>query len=488
MTLFSSHPNHSKSPRGLHRRISTGRVTIRRLRIDSIDICLLLIGAVINTASYLSIEPTLIAVWVYALAYVTLSATAIGGSPEWRMFSRVYAVCFLMAGVAAVYTNQLSPEGQLTSDAAFFFKLATSDAEGLSIVEIERLSEGAVAIWIWRAVYDFCDYIGVEKLRYVGVCFNTTVVSMSGVVGIKMARLIFGEDAYRFQQLTLLLASCGLIWLLSALHLRDGLVLLIVTVTTYVWLWFVIKPSLRRLILVAFISLSFASILLYLRREFAFVPFALMMAAAASISVKSLINRRQRASTMIISSLAAVIAIGLLFNFAESLFLAMRAGADSYSTVSRETGAGGLGYHVVVNQPLPIKIFMGSLYLFIFPVPVWAGLQLDSAYHLFKSLNAPFFYALLPLLAIATRHITLGVTARSNEALFIFFVSVGFVASVAVTSLETRHLAAFLMPILILALFPDFRNPAIRASYKNLLGAAISLIFLIHLAWAWLKI
>ena len=412
-----------------------------------------------------------------------------GGLPEWQMFSRVYSVCFLMAGVAAVYANQFSPVGQLSGgDAAGFFNLATADAKGLSIVQIERLSEGAFAIWIWRAVYDFCDYIGFEKLPYVGVCFNTTVVSMSGVVGIKMARLIFGQDAYRFQQLTLLLASCGLIWLLSALHLRDGLVFFMVTVATYVWLWFVIKPSLWRLILVTVISLGFASILLYLRREFAFVPLALMMAAFFSVAITSISRRRQKASSIVMATLSFFIAIALLFNFGESLFLAMRAGADSYSTVSRETGAGGLGYNAVVNQPLPIKIFMGSLYLFIFPIPVWAGLQLDSAYHLFKSLNAPFFYALLPLLAIATRHITLGVTARSNEALFLFFVSVGFVSSIAVTSLETRHLAAFLMPIFLFAILPDFRLKTIRRQYHVILAIWMFLLLLIHMAWGWLKI
>ena len=188
------------------------------------------------------------------------------------------------------------------------------------------------------------------------------------------------------------------------------------------------------------------------------------------------------------SSLVAFIAIGLLFNFGESLFLAMRAGAESYSTVSQETGAGGLGYHVVVNQPLPIKIFMGSLYLFIFPIPVWAGIQLDSAYHLFKSLNAPFFYALLPLLIIAARHITLGVTARSNEALFLFFVCVGFVSSIAVTSLETRHLAAFLMPIFLFAILPDFRLKTIRRQYHVILAIWMFLLLLIHMAWGWLKI
>ena len=486
MTPFSSHPNVSKSPSIRHRHIFTSGITIRRPQIDPLDICLLLIGAVINTASYLSIEPALIAVGVYALFYGTLSATAIGGVPEWRTFSRVYGVCFVMAGVAAVYANQLV--GQLPGDAAGFFNMATTDAKGLSIVEIERLSEGAIAIWAWRAVYEFFDYIGFEKLPYVGICFNITVVSLSGVFGIKMARLIFGEDAYRFQQLTLLLASCGLIWLLSAVHLRDGLVFLMVTVTTYVWLWFVKKPSLERLILITAVSLTAASVLLYLRREFVFVPFGLMIAAIVSLGINAISRRGHHASSIILATLGVIVTIGLVSNYGESLFLALQKGTDSYAAVARETGAGGLGYSVIVSQSPLIKILLGSLYLFVFPIPVWTGLQLDSAYHLFKSLNAPFFYALIPLLLISTGQLALSAKTRSKEGLFLLFVSVGFVFSVAATSLETRHLTAFLMPIFLLAILPDFRSTTIRKRYRAMFTIWLFFLVLIHMAWGWLKI
>lgn len=77
---------------------------------------------------------------------------------------------------------------------------------------------------------------------------------------------------------------------------------------------------------------------------------------------------------------------------------------------------------LIVSQPLPIRLVLGSVYLFVFPIPVWSGFQLESAYPLFKSLNAIYFYFLLPFLVISFR--VLWRDAFSRTPLRLFFGSV----------------------------------------------------------------
>ena len=498
MTLRRSAPKQYFGFAGDDRGVfSIRRIAFRRRNVIPADISLLLLGAMINTASYLSITPFLIAVGIYTTSWIVLSNNKLGGYPEWRMFSRVFGVCFVMAGVGAVYANQLGDAGQLLSDAAGFFKMAASDENRLSIVEIERLSEGSLAIWIWRTAYNFFYYIGFEKLPYIGISVNATAVALSGVFGIKMTRLVFGEDTYRFQQLTLLVASCGLLWLVAALHLRDALVLLMVTMIFYAWLSFVSRPTIGwRLIGLVIISLASASAFTYLRREFTFIPVALMTAAIASVLIAKTPNRQDKTTSINIIYLGKSIGIGVLlitgigifFTFGEGLLLALKKGAETYSAVSEETGAGGLGYSMIVNQPLPIKLLLGGAYLFVFPIPVWSGLQLESAYHMFKSLNAPFFYALIPMLFMATWKIISDEKFRSRNIVFLLIASIGFIMAITVTSLETRHLSPFLLPIFVLALVPDFHDPTVWVSYKKLLSLTIFIVISGHLAWSWLKI
>lgn len=459
------------------------------LKIARVDIALFLLGALINTASYVSVAPVFMAAFFYTITWAILKSTPLGGRPEVRIFSRVFGVGFAMSSVAAVYANQLHDSAQLFSDAAGFFDMATTEAEGLSLPEIQKVHEGSLAILIWQRAYDFFYFFGFEKQRYIGVTINMTAVALSGVMGIKMVRTVFGEDHYRFKLLTLMVSSCGLLWLVSALHLRDSFVLLAVTTLSWMWLWFLRSPALgRRLIILAAACLAFASVFGYLRSEFAFVPTACMLAALTSLATSSTASRRQQISVLALSILGALVCVGLLSVYSEAILLALQSGGDSYSALASETNADGLGYKLVVSQPIPIKVFLGSAYLFLFPIPFWSGFQLESAYHLFKSLNVLFFYFLVPLLMVSIREVLRSKTLRASPVLFLLFCSIGFVCVVAVTSMESRHLSAFLMPILLLATLPNLQEKAVRGSYKQALISFLCVVVLLHLAWLGLKI
>jgi hypothetical protein len=77
---------------------------------------------------------------------------------------------------------------------------------------------------------------------------------------------------------------------------------------------------------------------------------------------------------------------------------------------------------------------------------------------------------------------------RTTSLLFIFFCSIGFLASVAVTTQESRHFGKLLLPMIILSLLTDMKNRQDRKSYKLYLTLFIIFIVLVHILRPIIKI
>lgn len=128
--------------------------------------------------------------------YIVLYLTPLGGVWERRIFSRIFLVGFLMAGVAAVYANQLQDHSQLYSYAGGFHEMAAiSPLRYLPLIELQSQYEGALAIKLWVSVYDFFSFLGFQRERYVGMLINVCTVTFSSVVTLRIARIVYGYDA-----------------------------------------------------------------------------------------------------------------------------------------------------------------------------------------------------------------------------------------------------------------------------------------------------
>lgn len=460
----------------------------RRFRFSLFDAIIFSFAGLVNTASYFSPAPLLVAAFFFAPILLTLLITPLGGRPEVRMFIRVFGVGFLVAGVAAVYANQLGDPLQLSGDAGGFFEMAVDSAGGLSLAEVRMVHEGALAIALWREAYDFFHAIGFEKYRYIGVTINVATVALSGVIGIKMVRCAFGNDDYRFRQLTLLASSCGLLWLFAGVHLRDSFVLLVVTALAYMWVRFLAKAELGwKLLWMLIFSGAATALVGFLRTSFVFVPGAMFFAAMGALAMSHSEDHRGRRVAIGVSAVGAAIGFWLLSAYGEVILLALELYSQNHSDLGAEANSGGLGYRLIVDQVLPIKITLGSIYLFVFPIPFWVGFQLESVYSLYKSFNVVFFYFFLPLLFLTLRQIAIQKNARSALILFLLFISGGFTLAVAGTSLETRHFGAFLIPLFVLATLPDLRIRKTKAFYFNYFKVTLTVIGVVHAAWIILK-
>lgn len=455
----------------------------------AINAAALLAGTVLQLAAYDSVELIAIAVVFYTGACALLYLTPVGGRAERRMFDRMFAVGWLMAGVAAIYAAYFDDSFQNTSDAAYFFELATQQSLGMTLTDLSTVTEGGGAVMLWHAIYNFFAALGFEKERYIGVTVNVTAVALSGVVAVKIARRVFGEDAVRQDRLRLLFSACGLMWLFAALHLRDSAALLCVTILMYCWIRYLTKSNTGNLALVGVATLGGFVGLGLLRAEFVFVPAAMLLAALAAIILFDRSRGSRKLFAYAIALVGCAVAVVILIAVREQLLLALGMGYQGYAD---ETGAetqvdDSLGVRFIVGAPLPLRLLFGSVYLFVFPIPVWSGFQLESAYHLFKSFNALYFYALTPLLALTLVRLVGNRALRTPALTFLAFTVLGFMVAIAGTSLETRHFASFFAALAVLACVPDLRAYKDRTAYRYLTVAFVGAMVMLHAAWVALK-
>src|SRR5690606_37711856 len=127
----------------------------------------------------------------------------------------------------------------------------------------------------------------------------------------------------------------------------------------------------------------------YLRSEFVHIPIALLLASGFATFARGA-GIRQTA-VVAVPVVIAVVAVVLL---KPSVFLvqeSLAAGFESYQMRSAAYSSDdSLGHALVVSQPIYIRIFVGIVYLMVFPIPMWHGFQLESVYQLFKSLHSIF--------------------------------------------------------------------------------------------------
>lgn len=378
--------------------------------------------------------------------------------------------------------------GDMQGDAEHFFKNASGGIDGLSLLEISLISEGSLAIFIWSSVFNFMNNLGFPREHYIGVMVNVLIMSLNAVVLFKITRLLFGIDPNRFKRMLLFVSTCGLFWIFSGVLHRDSLILLFVNIFLYIWLKYLSRIGYNYNLILLIISSFIAFISFgFLRTEFSFLPFAFAGAACFSLLFCPTSTNKVVYSTLFLPVIAISINLFLL-NYGTSLFSTLLRGHESYSTAFITTNSSdSLGMSLIVNQPLPLRLILGSIYLYVFPVPFWTGFQLSTVYHLFKSFNVIFFYFIIPLLILSIRHLLMYRCYRTPQLMFCLFVVVGFTLAIAGTSLETRHIGAFFGPVFILGLIPNLDKKNVWCNYRNVLSLTLIFIFSIHLFWLTIK-
>jgi hypothetical protein len=465
---------------------SMGRSNKFYSTVPLLSLLFFLLGGGINLIAYGTFSPIVLSVFFFCFGVLVLNISSSFNKYEYRIYYLVFSINWFWAGIAAIYANLFADAMQNYSDAAMFYEIASSKTSIETIDELKVLVDGSGAVFVWGLIYDFFRVIGFESGRYIGILINIILVSFSGVFAQKIARLMYPHDVTRYNRLAILFSLCGMFWLFSAIHLRDAFILFSITVLFYTWIRLLVNFSTKNLMLLMLTNAAVLGALVYIRQEFIFIPFLMLI---SGVIAKLFSGGRLRLAHLIIGVVIFIFVVIMAGYYYQDVIAILVNGHDAYyELASNSSSRQSLGVSIILDQTLVLRIFFGMMYLYIFPIPFWSGFQLDSAYHLFKSLNVLFIYTIIPLMFLSLSNFVKNKVPRTHVQIFILILLLNVTMAISGTSLEGRHLGAFYVPLLIFVLQPDLRVPRVLYAYKIYLIAILFLMFVIHLLWVFLKI
>jgi len=403
-------------------------------------------------------------------------------SEEIRAFALTFGACVLAGGVAQCYALLVAGTPQDFGDAVEFFAIA-SDRPWIAID-----AEHAWAVLVWQVVHAGMRAVGFDPTPGLGATMNAAVMGLVGLLVVSTARTLLGDDPRRLQRTGTLVASCGLTLLFGALMLRDCFVMLF----DAFWVWAVIRwlarPGATRL------AFAVATTLVTFRAVLSLRPEAVTLYSAyAALAVLAWYvgGRLSSARFALLGLVLSGLPIASTY-VGSSVDLGVERQTESserYREISvDESRQTSLGMRLVVNQPLPIRMVTGSGLMLAGTIPAWAGFTAGgSSYHWLKGYHTLFQLAVIPM--AITGLLTLPGLRRMQRAEpmpLLFLTAWGLIGLLAVvaSTLEHRHLSAFLISIIILSVVPDTRQAMDRRRWRFVASLWFATIVVVHVAWA----
>ena len=471
-------------------------VVLSSINVDSkiqihkrlIYLCIIIfIAFFVNIVAYVSIFPISIYLLIYLPTFFLILLFSKLSTRYLYTYNLIFFVGVLFSGISAIYVNYLGDDSQLYSDASSFYEISSNINDSSSIQEVQLIHGGALSIIIWRKFYYIFNFLGFPTDRCIGIAININNVALASIIILKSSIQIYGNNSSKIRTLNLLLATCGIFWLFSSIHLRDSFGFFLICILIYEWVIFLNnKINFYKIIKLSFVNIILAILLFFIRQDFLMVP--LIIAISSFISFNFNIDYKIKKSTRFFLFMSFLfLSFFAISYFNESIIHILVDKTEGYSDLaSIQQDSNSLGMLYIVNQPILIRLIFGSIYLFLFPIPFWSGFQLESAYSLFKSFNAIYFYFLTPLFLYSIT-LLLQIENRRRVIVFLFITSLSFIFTIALTSLETRHFGAFLSPIILLCLLPDLTTKLHRKRNLLFLISYLFIIFVIHSAWYIIK-
>lgn len=410
------------------------------------------------------------------------------GRAELRAFLLTYGVCVFVGGLAQQYSLSVFGVLQSTIDAPTFYNQIAASPPFTTMTDIHPLFNAPLAVLIWQQVYAATWWLGFKFGPYSGVMFNALVVGLTGAITVRTARELFGRDAWRLRRVGTLFAICGLFILFGSVFLRDCFTTFFNVLVIWGLVRWLCRPTSRNLLLAGVLTGISVGAMAYLRFE-SIVLFGLFWFLAFLFWF-----RKRRLNTVRLYA-AGMVLIALLFASSYLMsYIKISQGFRFDATVgyadhaARSSREDSIAMRMIVHQPMPIRLVLGSGSMMIFPIPLWGYFKSGANdYHLIKGYHGIYQVLVLPL--VFAGFITIiGTFLKGRKQfpplLFLAVYMLMIVMVVVATSLEQRHIAQFMPAMMILAAVPDTREKGMRKRVRDIATAWFAVVALVHLAWA----
>ncbi len=405
-----------------------------------------------------------------------------------RAFVLTFCTCVLITGLAQTYAMVFFGEVQNTTDAIKFYDVVHLGLGSMKMEEYWRGIGSPLPIVTCQAMYTLSSKIGLGDGPWIAVLLNSFLVAIAGSITIKIGRYFMGDDDRGLYRLGTLFAFCGLMWLFAAILIRDSFALIINVIVMWACVRGLCKPGLKNFMITAIVILLAIATMRYVR--LGLEPIFLLFGVLAFLSW----TRRTRSSVITLM----LPLVGLLVGLMLMPLIAKLIGGVTESVMEAALGygygitvEGSLGARLIVQQPMPIRLVVGSLHLLVQPIPLWVGFRtFMGEYHWIKGWEGFFLVWVTPTAIVAFLAAIKRAFRGGPEAppfCFIALYAMVTLTAVAVTSLETRHHGQFLPAILILAAMPNKYDPATRAKIRTAMALWFGLVVAGHITWAVLK-
>jgi hypothetical protein len=342
-----------------------------------------------------------------------------------------------------------------TLDANTFLKLISSRID-MNLETMKTIVNAPLAVAVWQGLNGIWAKLGISGGLWIAVQFNALLVAWSAATTQELAKLLLGKNNPRLHYGVFLFSLCGMHLLFGSILIRDSFALFFNVIALYAMAKFLTSATIGNFIKALLIN-GVCGLAMYFIREQSIYLYMVFFVAALAVS---LINGRASMGRLALLCLVGAIAVVGSVEMASTLKNAADETdqkSESYSGGSLATNReGSLGVSLIVNQPAPIKAVVGSLYLFVQPIPLWGYFQqgLDE-YLWIKGYQGLFTVVIFPSLLFGTflciRRIE-GVEGNTALGRYLVIYLGLSTMLVAMTSLETRHHGQFFPAYLVIAL------------------------------------
>lgn len=439
-----------------------------------------------------TVDAFLLAISFLAVGFFLVNFVFRGDRPEMRVFLLTYGICVFVGGLAQWYSLATFGNPQSTTDAVnTFFPNINANPPFTTIADMPINFNSRLAVVIWQQVYKLTWLLGLDFGPYIGVMFNAFVMGITGSITVRTARELFGNDLWRLRRVGTLFAFCGLFILFGAVLIRDCFTTFLNALVLWgIIQWLVHRTLLRLFAAIALTMISMCAMVL-LRFE-VILLFGLFWVIAFLCWYFSKRLDIRRLFAVGIALCILLVASSYVTRYVYQMQYIQTRGIEGYNQQAEDThSSASLGMRLVTNQPLPIRLIMGSGATMVYPIPLWAFFNTRSAdygwlrgYHgIYQVLILPFVIAGV---VISFRMLCWN-SARMAPLLFLTVYLFLNLMAVVATSMEQRHLAQFMPAFIILASLPDIRDAKTKQYVNYVARRWFIAVFLVHLAWVVMK-
>jgi hypothetical protein len=452
---------------------------------------MLLVGGVMQSYANGTPDALLVASFLLLAGLAVVNLIFQNRRPERRAFLSTYAACIFVGGLAQCYSLAVFNNPQSTPDALHSFFPLISAQPPFATMESLPFHNSPLAIVAWQQFYELAWWLGLEFGPYTGVMLNAFVMGLVASLTVRTARELFGNDGRRLRLVGILFAFNGLFILFGAVLIRDCFTTALNALVIWGIVRWLVRPTLGNLLLFATLTGISAYAMVYLRAQ-AVVLFGMyaLLAFLFWVLAKRLNETRLMAALVAVGLL--VIATPYLLTYSQLSQETQASGRENYAKQGANASASdSLGMRLVVNQPLPVRLVIGSGALLIYPLPLWTYFNVGATdYNWIKGYNGLYQLFLVPLVAAGFSAVFRQVIKDREAAIPLLFLAAYLLinmAAVVATSMEQRHFGQFMPAFMILAAFPDTRDKTARKRLWTISEWWLTVVVLVHLAWLFLK-